>query len=339
MSIPTITSITPTQGPTLGDFSVGIVGTNFRMPSLGVTQGNTVAVTVDGKEVDAQVFDATFIVILMPEHDTGKVDIVVQNLDDDGAPIAGEVATFSQGFTYLMPIMTTDNEGDLARVVRVLIREIKKKFMAAEVTYAVSTDYDEVTGDELHVTKFAKLPGISLMGPDLVENRFYSINDQPSISDPASQLDEENNPIGFVTTRVPYTVDLLFVLIAASDNKSELLNMMANFTMFMHHTKFLVMDRDADDPSKGSVKYEMDFQPEGHPRAAMSANNSNVRSFEAKIVIRGFDIEAVSGVEAGSTAGVPNQAIVSRGNTSDGVQLDTPTQLQLASRVGPSPGQ
>lgn len=339
MAIPTIASITPTQGPTLGDFSVGIVGTGFRMPTLGVTHGNTVAVTVDGEAVEAQVFDSTFVVILMPEHASGPIDIVVKNLDDNGAPIAGEVVTLSQGFTYLMPIMTTDNEGDLARVVRILIREIKKKFMAAEVTYAVSTDYDEETGDELHVTKFAKLPGISLMGPDLVENRFYSINDQPSISDPASLLDEENNPIGFVTTRVPYTVDLLFSLIAASDNKSELLNMMANFTMFMHHTKYLVMDRDANDPSKGTVRYEMDFQPDGHPRGTMGANNSNVRSFESKIVVRGFDIEAVSGVSSGTTAGVPNHAIVSRGNTSDGVQLDTPTQLQLASRVGPSPGQ
>jgi hypothetical protein len=269
----------------------------------------------------------------MPKHTitTAPIAIRVDNLDDNGDPIAGENATRTSAFSYVMPIMTNEADGDLPRLVRVLLRELKKQFMQTEITYAVHTDYDSDTGDQLHVTQFAKLPGMTLMGPDLDENRFYSINEQPTVDDPTSPTNEDGSKEAFVETRVPYTVDLLFEVLAVSDNKAELLNMMSNFVMFMHKNKFIFLDRDKDDPSKGNVNYEMDFQPGGAPKSVMgAAGNSNLRSFSAKFLIRGFDIETTTGVDAGTTAGVPNQAIVSRGKTSDSLILQPIVQTKTS---------
>lgn len=352
MAVPTIAQISPTTGPTLGDFVIGITGTNFNVPAVPAfgtslpwpQQGTpSVQVLVDGVPAEnVQVFDSTFITCAMPKHAVGAVPIVVNNLDATGKPIAGETVTRAAAFTYALPIFTNDYDSDLARVVHTLLREIKKQFLQADVTYAVHTDYDPDTGDELHVTKFAKLPGLSLVGPDLEENRFYSNNVQTEVDDPAT-VGADGVATDFVETRAPYTVDLLFSVIGASDNKGELLNMMSGFIMFMHKNKFLVMDRDPNVPSNGDatkqVRYEMDFQSNGQPKTAMGGNaDSNVRSFEAKFVIRGFDIEALQGMNAGTTAGVPNQAIVSRGKTVDQLVLDPSVQTAVVSGPGPSPG-
>ena len=349
MAVPTITQISPTTGPTLGDFVIGITGTNFHVPAVpafgsslpwGQQATPSVQVLIDGAPADnVQVFDSTFLTCAMPKHDVGQVPIVIKNLDSSsGVPIPGETVTAANAFAYALPIFTNDNDSDLTRVVHTLIREIKKQFLKADVTYAVHTDYDPDTGDELHVTKFASLPGLSLVGPDLEENRFYSQNDQPIVEDPTT-IDVNGNATDFVETRAPYTVDLLFSVIGASDNKGELLNMMAGFIMFMHKNKYLVLDRDPNDASKGTVRYEMDFQPNGQPKTAMGGNaDSNIRSFEAKFVIRGFDIEALQGMNAGTTAGVPNQAIVSRGKTVDQLVLDPSVQTAVVSGPGPSPG-
>ena len=118
-------------------------------------------------------------------------------------------------------------------------------------------------------------------------------------------------------------------------NKQELINLQANFVQFMHHTKFLHMDRSATDPTLGRVKYEMDVVT--MPHTTTIPNNSNVRAFMSEIVVRGFDIEAFSGVNAGETGGVPNQAVISRGAINETTNFNGETQLDPDDTRGPSP--
>ena len=357
MAVPTITSITPAIGLASGDQLITIQGTGFNVPedvpginpidpydpvSLAtVTQ--TATVSFDGVQGTlVKVYSSTLLTVLLPPGDPGSpaqvagnpvptstsraVDVVVTNTTQGTTtPIPGESVTAAGGFTYTRPLLTSEYESDLARAIRTLLQLMKRQLLIYEVNYAVQTDYDPTTGDELHVTKFAKLPGLVLVGPDLKENRFYSLNEQMDYPDgTVSNLDGVSSA-GFFETRVPYTVDLSFQVIGASDNKVELLNLAANFVAFMHKNKYLVMNRSATDPTKGTVRYEMDFEAGGQPKNSTMPNNSNLRAWHALIVVRGFDIETFSGLATDGTPDpsnlIPAHAIIDHGRNADIVAL------------------
>lgn len=349
MATPTIVRVTPSIGLPAGDTLITVEATNLRPPvhpDPGVVDPDdafddiprTAAVFVDGVAAsDVRVYSTQLLTFLLPQGNPGDPDalaggrtvsLTITNLDQaTGLPISGESVTAANAFTYIRPAHTAEFESDFTRVQRTLLQMLKKQLLA-EVNYAVQTDYDPTTGDEMHVTQFAKLPGIVLVGPDLRENRFYSRNDQSENDQPdgtVSVLDGES-PAGYFETRVPYTVDVLWEVIAASNNKVELLNLQANFVMFMHHNKWISILRNPADASKGSIRFELDFQPEGQPQTTTIPNNSNVRSWSAKILIRGFDIEAFSGLKTDGTPDpsnlVPAHAVVDHPRAADTIHVD-----------------
>lgn len=227
-----------------------------------------------------------------PIGDAGPADILLQNLDDDdGMPIAGEATTLPGSFTYLLPPLVA--ESDLARLVRTLLRELKRQVLP-NVSLTVQTDYDAESGDELHIAELASLPALVLVGPELREDRFYSLNQLPEVPGPSGTV---------LRRRVPYTVDLTFTIIGASDHTVELLNLMAATQLFFHKNKFLEMDRSASNPLGGFVLYEMDLAPDGDLRVTSQPNESNVRSFSGSFVIRGFDLEDLAGLPADGVTG------------------------------------
>lgn len=300
MPIPTITSLAPTTGPTGGLTLVELQGAGFRLPfpppafAPAPPPRPTVAVLVGGRPAArVLVLAADRLSFLTPAHDAGAVDVVVRNLGDLGLPIAGEEATLPGGFTYAQPGLAV--ESDLTRLVRTLLRELKRQVID-NVVLTVQTDFDAETGDELHLAQLASLPGLALVGPELVEDRFYSVNrlpEAPSGSD------------GFARRRVPYTVDLGFTLVGTSDHTVELLNLMAATELFFHRNKVIELDRDPADPTAGRVRYEMDLTPGGDLKVTSQPNESNVRSFSGAFVLRGFDLEDL--------AGVPSDSVIERG--------------------------
>jgi hypothetical protein len=342
---PTITSITPAIGLASGDSLVSIVGTGFNVPvdapdtnsdydPLSLTTATqTVLVYFDGVLAEqVWVRSSTLIEARIPPGNAGspyvppgrQVTVMLVNVAQGTmTPLAGQSVSVPNAFTYALPILTSEYESDLARAIRTLLQLMKGQLLTVEVNYAVQTDYDANTGDELHVTKFAKLPGIVIVGPDMRENRFYSQNEQPDFDDGTISKLDGVSPAGFFETRVPYTVDLVFDVIGASDNKVELLNLEANFISFMHKNKFLYMNRSATDASKGEIRWEMDFEPHGQPKNTTTPNNSNLRSWEAKIVVRGFDIETFSGLATDGAPDpaslIPAHAIVEHGRYADDV--------------------
>jgi len=325
MATPLITTLDPASGPTGGKTLVTITGAGFRLPPPPAPSDAplppprpTVEVLVRGGPADdVCVIDSTRLSFLSPAGEPGAADLVLRNLDDDGVPIPGEEATAPGAFTFVRPGLVP--EADLTRLVRTLMRELKRQVLP-DVSLTVQTDFDAETGDELHLAQLAKLPALVLVGPELAENRFFSLNRLPEAAD---------GPDHFTRRRVPYTVDLAFTLIGVSDHTTELLNLMAATELFFHRNKHLEMDRNPADPDAGGVRYEMDTPPGGDLKVTSQPNESNVRSFSGSFVVRGFDLEELTGMTG--------ESVVERGSLVSEVILDPPIQLEPAVPVGRNP--
>jgi hypothetical protein len=317
-----ISNVTPSSGPSGGGVLVEVAGVGFRLPDAPPATGPTtppppsVHVRVGGRPADdVRVLSESLLTCIVPAGDAGPADIVVQNLDDTGA--VTDAATAPHAFAYALHPLTA--EADLTRLVRTLLQEFKRQVMA-NVVLTVQTDFDAETGDELHLAQLAQLPGLVLVGPELSEDRFYSLNQLPETA---------TGPGTFERHRVPYTVDLGFTLVGVSDHTTELLNLMAATQLFFHRNHFLVMARDPANADAGSVRYEMDFVPDGDLKVTSQPNESNVRSFSGKFVIRSFDLEDLPGLTDGD--------VVERGATVVEVALEPAQQTAPPAAVGRNP--
>jgi hypothetical protein len=325
MAILSITSVMPSTLPTGGGVLVEIRGAGFRIPAPPATSGPTaspaptVAVRVGGRVAhDVSVFASDRLTCIVPPGAPGHADVLVQNVDATGAEIPDEQVVARDALRYVHSALTV--ESDLTRLVRVLIQELKRQVLE-NVVLTVHTDFDADVGAELHLAQIAHLPGLVLMGPELAEDRFFSLNQRPELA---------TGPGQFAQRRVPYTVDLGFTLVGVSDHTTELLNLMAATQLFFHRNKYLEMDRDAGDASAGSIRYEMDLAPDGDLKVTSQPNESNVRSFSGRFVVRGFDLEDL--------AGFPGEGVTARGAVAGDISVQAPQPLGTGQASGdPSP--
>src|SRR5262245_21793692 len=117
MADPTITSITPAAGPTRGKNLIEIIGTGFRVPDLPSPTNGPAEPAPPGVRVlfDASVSPRTLVASdtrlfvevptsplenVAPMFAEGSVDVVVQNIDEDGLLIPGEEVTSTDGYAY-----------------------------------------------------------------------------------------------------------------------------------------------------------------------------------------------------------------------------------------------
>jgi hypothetical protein len=176
---------------------------------------------------------------------------------------------------------TVAREADLTRIIRQLLRELKRQVLA-NVSATVSVDYDDTTLDGLNVIAMAKVPSLVLSGPTLRPNRFYSAN--------VAHEDVVGGVSGpeLVRRKPPYTVDLVFTLTAASERTAELFNLMAAVATFLNRNRWLELQRDPADASRGSVRWELDADGEFRTQLA---GKDDVRAFTCGFVVRGFDVD------------------------------------------------
>ena len=183
--------------------------------------------------------------------------------------------------------------------MRTLLRELKRQILA-EVDLVVHTDYDEAPNDNLDITQIASTPAIIVSGPDLRENRFFSLNQARTLP---------TAPGESVLLGVPYTVDLVFGIIGVTSGEAgpsqQLLNLQAATQRFFQRNSYIRMPRDPNGDPNDLVEYEMDVTPDGDMKTSTAPNNSNVRHFKGEIVIRGFDIDD------------PNMAVAPTATTQD----------------------
>jgi IPT/TIG domain len=296
----TVTSIGPDEGHSGGQTLVEIVGTDFRLPSAPAATGRTVqepppsvVVTVGGRAATrVAVVSATLIYCLTPKGDPGVAqDVVVQNVDDDGAVLA--TATLAAAFTFQRPDLTQESE--LTRVVRALIQELKRQVLE-NVHFSTHTDYDDATGDVLNMAFVSKLPALVLANVEVPEDRTQI---QPALQ----EFDADTGR--FITRRPPVVVDIVATLVGVHDNPIAMLNLMQVVRMFFKKNPWLELDRSASDSSLGTVRYELDWSFGGPVSVQRGGDASDTESFGGQIVVRGVLLEDMPGITTAKPTGIP----------------------------------
>lgn len=305
-----ITNIVPNVGPTAGHTLVEVLGRGFgaRGPQLDTDRRAVHVLLRDRRATDVRVLADDRLACLTPAGAPGPADVVIARAGGDAGN--DEVAIAVDGFTYVRQALAV--EADLTRLVRTLLQDLKRQVIE-NVVLTVHTDFDAETGLEVHLASVARLPALVLMGPELAENRFYSMN----------ELGERvTGPGQFEQRRAPYTVDLGFTVIGVSDHTTELLNLLAATQLFFHRNPYLALDRDPANPGAGRVRYELDVPRDGDLKVTSQPNTSNVRSFSGRVVVRGFDLEDL--------AGVPDESVLARGAVASEVTVEPPAPLDRA---------
>jgi hypothetical protein len=310
MAIPTITSISPSTIFTGGQL-ITITGTNFRTayppPTVSTnvlpTPPPTVTVTVAGRICKRVAVSAsTTLTCLVPPIDPlPSLAVSVQNLDLDGDPISGELATVSG----LLRSQRVDLavESDLTRVERTLILELRRQVIA-NVLKKAAVDYDGTPGGVFDVPDVAALPALAVQGPQIVDNRFFDTDLGTLTSDGAN----------FTRRNTFKTVNLTYRFVAMDTKEVRTMNLQALMLQFLQNNPFLEMKRDEADPSKGTVLYEL--AQVGEFTTFTGSSNSDIRGFSGSLVIRGFQLEDV--------AGFVEQTVAERGRTVDTVTAESP---------------
>jgi len=292
MAVPYILTLTPNTGITMGNAIVDIKTNNARVPpspaALGKTNGivpETVQVFFgDEQGTNVQVISRGRVICRAPINGDGTVDVTIKNLDDNAVPIPGEEYTKPAAYTYVRPDLTA--ESDFTRVVRALIRDLKRQVIA-NVAMTTHTDYDDETGDYRNIAQDSKMPGLILVGPDVVRNRFHSTN----------SYKQSESSSGVKITREPYTIDLQFQVIGIAELTFQLMELMHATMQYFHRNRYLNVLCDPANPQLGNVRYEVDFVEEGgEPNVTSRIGESNVRSFSGTMLIRGLDLEDFEGV-------------------------------------------
>lgn len=287
MSVPTITSVTPSSGPTRGRRLVKIVGTNFALPPAPVPTGPTPGTIKPAVQVlfgaepalEVHVLSTTLLHVVSPVKDAGLVSVTVRNVDQAGVLVGAETVTAANAYTFARPDFnqTGVNESILARVVRAFMRELKRQVLE-NVVIAVHTDYDN-TLDGANIAMVATAPAIVLSGPTLRTNRFYSTNEvrQETVS---SQTYEK---------RPARTVDIVFTIIGVHDLLQPSMNFMQEVVGFFEGNKNL---RVLENPSVPNTY--IDFETKIENDFAMSKQsdaNPNIHIFSGTIAIVGVDLD------------------------------------------------
>lgn len=273
MAKPTLTSISPASGPASGGDLVTLRGTFGAR--VAVRFGDSLATTLSVRDEGG----ASIAQLRTPAHPEALVDVALSNLDVAGNAVVGESVTLSGAYRFLRPRIV--READLTRLIRTLLRELKRQVIE-NVSLSVAVDFDDTPLDGLDVTAIAKLPSLVLSGPRIKENRFYSTNtlEEEIVAGPSGPEIRRRRP--------PFTVDLEFAITGASDRAVELLNMMTAVAGFLDRNRWLAMDRDPADATKGAVRWEMDASGELQTNLE---GKDDIRAFTWGLVIRGFDVD------------------------------------------------
>jgi hypothetical protein len=300
MAAPTITSITPSTVWTGGQLVI-VRGTNFRLPSPpSPTNGPlpdpipTVAVTVEARAAtQVEVLSSTVLSCHLPEHDPSRLDdgtvvpaaLTVTNLDDAGAPIAGESRTSPAAVTYARPDLAIENDG--GRVERAFLRMLKRRIVDNVVKLAISPDFGDAP---FAVTRLANPPGLVVTGPRCREDRPH-FNTHTPIAVP-SQLGG-----GLVDIKAPpMAVALEYSIAGYTNSGAQNTSLMLLTRKVLDLFTYLEVQRDANDASKGTIRYQVIVPADSEARDTSTPNQDGNHSFDGlTVVIHGVGLEDLAG--------------------------------------------
>lgn len=302
MAIPTISSVTPSVGPSGGEIVVEVAGTNFRLPDPPPATGpvprpefSTVEILFGTTSATrSAALSSVLAIARLPIHDPGAFDVTIRNLDNDGDPIAGEEAIAAGAFTFERPQIAggIESDGRIQNVVKRFVLELRRQIIE-EVVHTWNVDWTDSPDDTVRETRIAKLPALLLIGPSGQLNRFFRSSAPRRI-----QESEE-----LVKLRLPaLTMDLEFDVGVVSNHTGQALRLMELVAQFANRNPWLTCDRDPNDPSQGEIRYELDLIDA--PNLGKRPSESNTRDATLSFVVRGVDV--------GLIPGVPDDLVVDR---------------------------
>ncbi|NIO75609.1 MAG: hypothetical protein GTN69_06945, partial [Armatimonadetes bacterium] len=242
MTVPQLTTITPSEGLTSGRDLIVIRGVHYREADPENEIVNTVSVTFNGEPAEYVLALAHYVLhVVTPRYlgdpsDLPKaVDVVVTNLDDDGEPIPGETVTAVDGYTYKRPRIFRDSASRSSPVSMVdavnlaLIKTLKREVIK-EVSLA--TDFDFSDDPTSGLTAVATLPAILISGPTISLARQY-------LSRTLVEVDR-SDPEGTVAVRRP-TLPLSFAwgIVVIANRKHLVSNVVNALIRFMDRRPYL----------------------------------------------------------------------------------------------------
>jgi hypothetical protein len=288
--VPTIESVAPASGSAAGGELVRLT-TRGLAPRVDVRFGDARAEII-GVRSDGPLF---VLDVRTPPGAPGDAPLAIANLGADGVLVPAETARAT--FRFLRaPI---GRESDLTRLVRALLRALKDQVLANTAT-PMSLDYRETT---TNVVPIAKVPSLTVLGPDVRENRLYSSSElvERVVATPAG--------IEIESLRPPTAVDLRFVLEAVTNSTAEHLELFAALVAFFHRNPYLVLGRDPLLPEAGTVRFVLACDGEARAATVQSEDGragrtDDRRAFQWGLVVRGFPVDEHIAIER--AAAVPS---------------------------------
>jgi hypothetical protein len=283
MAVPTVTNIYPPRGHAGGKALVRILGGGFA-ENVSVTFGG-----VEARDVRYVNHALLYVVTpISPLQDAttgagdGDVDVVIQNLDEDGNPVGGESVTVTDGFEYRMPSFAA--KSTLERISLRLREELRRQVWR-EVILRRHTDYSR---DAAAIqVEFSTLPALALIGPQIVPNPVYKRNTKTLVQGERF----------LVNRQAPLTVDLQFGIVGGWNKDRHGFGLTEATMGFFKKNTRLQVDKVEGDPSQGHVLFDMDFTPGNLPTIVAAPNESNVSAFSGTVAIIGVILEGFSTID------------------------------------------
>jgi hypothetical protein len=299
MAVPTIASVTPSTGPTGGRTLVEIIGTNFQLPPAAAATGKTTApnpsvrVLFGGKPATrVRVISATRLQCLTPitpkvptdaADASGAVNVMVENIDQNGVTVPGETVSAANAYTYAMPKLTA--ETTLTRLTRAFIVELRRQ-VVNNVELARHVDFDPATGDNMSFIEVAGLPALVLIGPEL---RYNGVHGNDSVQ-PVT-ISGSTGSVHYA----PRVRDLVFEVMGITDSVVARSNLIELFEGFMQRNPWIYLDRDESNPAAGQNRYELNYVFGEDPRAGARSVNSNVVTWTTRVYLQAVQVEGIAG--------------------------------------------
>jgi len=249
---PTISTITPDNGLSIGEDCVTIVGTGFGLPSLG----QSVRVLFGGVESpEAGAIDANTIIALTPPGILGDVDVVVENTLP--GPVI-ESVTAVDGYTYRRPNIATNRDKAASEdavilvVNRELISELRRTVLQ-NTHHDTHPEYVDAFSEARGTEVMSTAPNLKVVGPTVSEDRFYSVNGAYSEAGLAGVFNNYTQPV---------TVRLDYKFVGVGRTSGEAANLWRAITLWLDRTSVIEIARDGNDKANGVLAFELAATPE-----------------------------------------------------------------------------
>jgi hypothetical protein len=274
--VPTIEAVAPSAGSAAGGELVRVTAEGLSSAidvRFGALRAELVAVRADGPRF--------LLDVRTPASPPGPTTLTLTNLGPGGVPVAGETASAPFRFERV-PI---GRESDLTRAVRAVVRALRDQILANTST-PVSLDYRETTSTVIPV---ARVPSLTLLGPDVRENRLYASNEpvERAVRRPDGSIEID-------VLRPPTAVDLRFVVEVVTNSTAEHLELLAALTSFFHRNPYLYVARDGAVPDADFVRFVLAADGDARgaaPPSDAAGRTDDRRAFQWGLVIRGFPVD------------------------------------------------